>query len=111
MASGRSLQGTPRGAHYAASKAAIVSFTKSLALELASHGIRCNTVIPGVTETAQPLADTNLEELRSRGSQIPLGRIGMPEDIANVAGFLFSAAASYMTGQAVAVNGGAIMIP
>lgn len=111
IASGRSLQGTPRGAHYAASKAAIVSFTKSLALELASHGIRCNTVIPGVTETAQPLADTNLEELRSRGSQIPLGRIGLPEDIANVAGFLFSAAASYMTGQAVAVNGGAIMIP
>jgi 3-oxoacyl-[acyl-carrier protein] reductase len=111
MASGRALQGTPRGAHYAASKAGIVSFTKSLALELAQHGIRCNSIIPGVTETAQPLEDTTVEELRSRGAHIPLGRIGRPEDIANVAGFLFSSAASYMTGQAVVVNGGAIMVP
>ncbi len=110
MASGRALEGTIRGAHYAASKAGIVSLTKSLALELAPYGIRCNTVIPGVTETAQPLADTTLEQLRSRGAKIPLGRIGQPDDIAKVAGFLFSAAASYMTGQAVAVNGGAIMV-
>lgn len=111
MASGRALQGTIRGAHYAASKAAIVSFTKSLALELAPYGIRCNTIIPGVTETAQPLADTTVDELRSRGTQIPLGRIGQPEDIAKVAGFLFSEASTYMTGQAIAVNGGSIMVP
>lgn len=111
IASGRALHGTPRGAHYAASKAGIVSFTKSTALEFAAHGVRANAVIPGVTETAQPLADTTLEELRSRGARIPLGRIGQPEDIAGVVGFLFSDAASYMTGQAVAVNGGAIMVP
>lgn len=111
VASGRALQGTPRGAHYAASKAGLVSFTKSLALELAPSGIRANCVIPGVTETAQPLENTNVEELRSRGKNIPLGRIGQPEDIAGVVAFLLGADASYMTGQAVAVNGGAQMIP
>lgn len=108
IASGRALQGTPRGAHYAASKAAILSFTKSFA---APHGIRANAVIPGVTETAQPLADTTLEELHARGARIPLGRIGQPEDIAGVVAFLFSDAAAYMTGQSVVVNGGAIMVP
>ncbi len=111
MASGRALQGTPRGAHYAASKAGIVSFTKSSALELAPHNIRCNGVIPGVTETAQPLEDSTLEELRARGSRIPLGRIGQPEDIAGIVRFLCSREASYMTGQCVVVNGGAQMVP
>ncbi len=111
IASGRALQGTPRGAHYAASKAGIVSFTKSFALEFAKQGLRANCVIPGVTETAQPLADTTLEELHERGKRIPLGRIGQPEDIARVVAFLFSEDAAYMTGQSVAVNGGAIMIP
>jgi NAD(P)-dependent dehydrogenase (short-subunit alcohol dehydrogenase family) len=110
LASGRALQGTPRGAHYAASKAGIVSFTKSFALEFAKQGLRANCVIPGVTETAQPLADTTLEELHERGKRIPLGRIGQPEDIARVVTFLFSEDAAYMTGQSVAVNGGAIMI-
>jgi NAD(P)-dependent dehydrogenase (short-subunit alcohol dehydrogenase family) len=111
IASGRALQGTPRGAHYAASKAGIVSFTKSFALEFAQQGLRANCVIPGVTETAQPLADATLEELHERGKRIPLGRIGQPEDIARVVAFLFSEDAAYMTGQSVAVNGGAIMIP
>jgi NAD(P)-dependent dehydrogenase (short-subunit alcohol dehydrogenase family) len=111
MASGRALQGTPRGAHYAASKAGIVSFTKSFALEYAQAGLRCNAVIPGVTETAQPLADSTIEELRSRGTRIPLGRIGQPDDIAKVVCFLLSEDAAYMTGQSVPVNGGAIMVP
>jgi NAD(P)-dependent dehydrogenase (short-subunit alcohol dehydrogenase family) len=111
IASGRALQGTPRGAHYAASKAGIISFTKTFALEFAAQGLRANCVIPGVTETAQPLADATLEELRERGKRIPLGRIGQPEDIARVVVFLLSDDAAYMTGQAVAVNGGAIMTP
>lgn len=111
MASGRALQGTPRGAHYAASKAGIVSFTKSSALELAPYNIRCNGVIPGVTETAQPLEDSTLEELRARGSKIPLGRIGQPDDIAGIVRFLCSAEAAFMTGQCVVVNGGAQMVP
>lgn len=111
VASGRALQGTPRGAHYAASKAGIVSFTKSFALEFAQHGLRANCVVPGVTETAQPLADTTLEELHARGKRIPLGRIGQPEDVARVVAFLFSEDAAYITGQSIPVNGGAIMIP
>lgn len=111
IASGRALQGTPRGAHYAASKAGLVSFTKSLALELAPHGIRANCVIPGVTETAQPLEDSTLDEVRARGKRIPLGRIGQPEDIAAGVAMLLSADAAYMTGQSIALNGGAIMLP
>jgi len=111
IASGRALQGTPRGAHYAASKAGIVSFTKSFALEFASEGLRANCIIPGVTETAQPLADTTLEELHERGKRIPLGRIAQPEDIAKVVAFLFTDDAAYMTGQSIPVNGGVIMIP
>jgi NAD(P)-dependent dehydrogenase (short-subunit alcohol dehydrogenase family) len=111
LASGRALQGTPRGAHYAASKAGIVSLTKSMAMEFGQFGVRVNAVIPGVTETAQPLADATIEELRSRGAQLPLGRIGQPDDIAEVVAFLLSSASRYMTGQSIAVNGGAIMIP
>lgn len=111
MASGRALQGTPKGAHYAASKAGIVSFTKSSALELAPHNIRCNGVIPGVTETAQPLAVATIEELRARGKKIPLGRIGQPEDVAGSVSFLFSQSASFITGQCLVVNGGSQMIP
>jgi NAD(P)-dependent dehydrogenase (short-subunit alcohol dehydrogenase family) len=111
LASGRALQGTPRGAHYAASKAGVVSLTKSMALEFASAGIRVNAVIPGITETAQPLADMTLEELHALGGKLPLGRAGQPDDIADVVVFLLSDASRYMTGQSVAVNGGAIMIP
>jgi NAD(P)-dependent dehydrogenase (short-subunit alcohol dehydrogenase family) len=111
IASGRALQGTPRGAHYAASKAGLISFTKSLALEMAPHGIRANSVIPGVTETAQPLQGVGVEELRRRGERIPLGRIGQPEDVAGIVAFLMSDDARYMTGQAVVVNGGAQMLP
>lgn len=111
IASGRAIQGAVRGAHYAASKAGIVSLTKTLALEWAAHGIRVNCVIPGVTDTAQPLEDTSRDELIARGASLPLGRIGQPDDIAGVVAFLLSTDAKYMTGQAIAVNGGAIMIP
>lgn len=112
IASGRALQGTVRGAHYAASKAGIVSFTKSLALEMAPHGIRANCMVPGVTETAQPLADSTLEELIALGKRtIPLGRIGQPEDLTGGVFFLLSEASGFMTGQTIAINGGAIMIP
>lgn len=112
VASGRALEGTVRGAHYAASKAAIVSFTKSLALEMAPHGIRANCLIPGITETAQPLADMSLEQLHEIGRRtVPLGRAGQPEDLTGTVAFLLSEAAAFMTGQAIAVNGGAIMIP
>lgn len=112
LASGRALQGTVRGAHYAASKAGIVSFTKSLALEMAPHGIRANCIIPGLTETAQPLEDMTVEELHAVGRKtIPLGRAGQCEDLTGGVFFLLSEASAFMTGQSIAINGGAIMIP
>jgi NAD(P)-dependent dehydrogenase (short-subunit alcohol dehydrogenase family) len=112
VASGRALEGAVNGASYACSKAALLSLGKTIALEWARHNVRCNTIIPGVSMTAQPLANATPEELIARGrARIPLGRIGYPEDMAGLAAFLFSADAAYMTGQAVAMNGGAILVP
>jgi NAD(P)-dependent dehydrogenase (short-subunit alcohol dehydrogenase family) len=111
MASGRALAGAVLGAHYSASKGAIIALTKSLALDWAPYGIRVNCVIPGVTDTAQPRGEMSDEELYAMGARTPLGRIGQPEDIAAVVAFLLGDDSAYMTGQSVAVNGGAIMIP
>ena len=112
IASGRALEGTPNGANYACTKAAILSLTKTLALEWAKSNVRCNAIVPGVSLTAQPLEATTLEELIARGkARIPLGRISYPEDMAGVAWFLASRDASYMTGQGVVMNGGVIMEP
>ncbi len=112
IASGRALEGAVNGANYACSKAAILSFTKTLALEWAKHNIRVNAIIPGVSLTAQPLEATTPEELIERGkSTIPLGRVGYPEDMAGLAAYLASADAAYMTGQGVAMNGGRVLVP
>lgn len=111
MASGRALAGAANGAHYSATKGGIIALTKSLALDWAGYGIRVNCVIPGITDTAQPRVEMGDNELYAAGSKIPLGRIGQPKDIAAVVAFLLSDDAAYMTGQSVAVNGGAIMIP
>ena len=109
--SGRALSGAALGAHYAASKGGIVSLTKSLALEWAKHGVRVNCVLPGIVETAMPLQGAPLEEVRARGARIiPMGRLGQPDDIAGVVAFLLSSDSAYMTGQAVAPNGGEIMV-
>ena len=76
FASGRAIEGAPMGIHYAASKAGIIAMTKTLATEWAEFGIRANCIIPGVSETRQPLeaGGTTLESLRERGKSIPLGR-------------------------------------
>jgi NAD(P)-dependent dehydrogenase (short-subunit alcohol dehydrogenase family) len=111
VASGRAIQGAVRGAHYAASKAAVINLTKTLALEWGRYGIRVNCIVPGVSLTAQPLEDTNLQELLTRSSRFPLGRIGHPDDIACMVAFLAGPDATYMTGQAVAMNGGTLMLP
>ncbi len=112
IASGRALEGAVEGVGYACSKAAILSLTKTLALDWAQHNIRVNAIIPGISLTAQPLANSTEEELIERGRRtIPLGRIGYPEDVAGLAAFLASSDAAYMTGQGVAINGGRIMVP
>lgn len=110
IASGRGIQGAARGgAHYAASKGGLIALTRSLAQEWAPH-IRVNVVVPGVTHTDQPLQATTVEELYTRGNRIPLGRIGQPEDVANAVCLLAGDDASYITGQCLAVNGGAVML-
>ncbi len=108
--SGRAIQGAVNGTHYASSKAGIIGLTKSLATEWAPT-IRVNCVVPGISDTAQPREDKSDEELYAAGARIPLGRIGRPEDTANLVAFLVSDDASYMTGQSIAVNGGAVMLP
>jgi NAD(P)-dependent dehydrogenase (short-subunit alcohol dehydrogenase family) len=104
---------------YNASKAAVVSMTKSLALAHAADGIRVNCVCPGFVETDMwamvsrdqgKLLGMSAEEFtRQRRSQVPLGRMETPEDVAKVIGFLASSRAGYMTGQALSVDGGLVM--
>ncbi|MDX1484488.1 MAG: SDR family NAD(P)-dependent oxidoreductase [Alphaproteobacteria bacterium] len=110
ISSGAALRSNRNAAAYCASKAGILALTRSLALEL-GPAIRANTVLPGVTETDMPMEGAPVEEIRARGSQIPLGRIGQVEDIARAAGFLLSAEASYISGQGLSVNGGRTMVP
>lgn len=112
LGSGRSVQGAVRGAHYAASKAGVVSLTKSMALELAASGIRVNCLIPGLTETAQPLEDYSVEALHSLAKRVvPMERVGQPEDMAGAVRFMLGDDARFMTGQSIAINGGMIMLP
>jgi NAD(P)-dependent dehydrogenase (short-subunit alcohol dehydrogenase family) len=108
--SGRALQGSKHGAHYAASKGGIIGFTKSLALELAPHGITVNSICPGAIDTPQPKAHVKDEaEFYAKAKKIPLGRVGQPEDLVGAVLFLASDWSSYVTGQMIVVNGGSIM--
>jgi NAD(P)-dependent dehydrogenase (short-subunit alcohol dehydrogenase family) len=108
--SGRALQGSRHGAHYAASKGGIVGFTKSLALELAPYGITVNSICPGAIDTPQPKAHVKNEaEFYAKAKKIPLGRVGQPEDLVGSVLFLASDWSSYITGQMIVVNGGSIM--
>jgi len=109
LASSAMFGASPRGVHYAASKGGVVSMTRAMAVELAPFGIRVNAIAPGLTDTAQPRYGSTEAELAERAATIPLGRMGQPEDIANVAVFLASGKAAFMTGQTVHANGGAFM--
>ena len=102
------LAGNPGQVNYAASKAGILGLTKSLAREVASRGIRCNAIAPGYIETDMTAA---LTEAQTQGllTRIPLGRLGMPGDVAGLARFLAGPAARYITGQVVVVDGGMTM--
>ncbi len=95
-------------ANYAASKAGVIGLTKTLARELAARGITVNAIAPGFIKTA--MTDKIPEEVKQKMlAQIPLGKLGLPEDIAAAALFLASGAADYITGQVINVNGGMLM--
>jgi len=102
------LSGNAGQANYAAAKAGLLGFSRSVAREMASRGITCNVVAPGWIETdiTAGLGD----EIKSAAlGAIPLGRFGRPEDVAGVVAFLVSDAAAYITGQTLAVDGGMTM--
>ncbi len=101
------LIGNAGQANYAASKAGLIGFTKSIAKELASRGIRCNAVAPGFirTDMTAELGEDIISELKS---QIALGVLGEPEDVAGVIRFLVSDEAKYITGQVLTVDGGMV---
>jgi 3-oxoacyl-[acyl-carrier protein] reductase len=102
------LIGNAGQANYVASKAGVIGFTKSMARELASRGITVNAVAPGFIQTdmTNKLSEEQKEKLYS---QIPLGRLGSPEDVAKVVAFLCSKDADYITGQVISVDGGMTM--
>lgn len=102
------LTGNRGQANYAASKAGLVGFSKSAALELSTRGVLVNVVAPGFIETdmTAELGESTRTELVDR---IPLGRMGSPEDVAGVVRFLAGPASSYMTGQVIVVDGGMVM--
>jgi len=108
IASVIAVMGNAGQANYAATKAGMVGFSKSLAREIASRGITVNVVAPGFIDTdmTQALADEQREGMLS---QVPLGRLGEGDDIANAVLFLASGGGAYITGETLHVNGGMVM--
>jgi len=103
------VAGNPGQANYAASKAAIIGMSKSIAAEVATRGITVNCIAPGFIATA--MTDALTDEQRARGAAaIPMGRFGTPAEIAAAAVYLASAEAGYVTGQTLHVNGGMVMV-
>jgi 3-oxoacyl-[acyl-carrier protein] reductase len=102
-------QGNVGQASYVASKAGIIGLTKTLAREFAARGVTVNAVSPGFIETDMTAAHVQGENREKLIAQIPLSRIGKPEDVAEAVAFLAAPAATYITGQVIRVNGGLLM--
>jgi 3-oxoacyl-[acyl-carrier protein] reductase len=101
--------GGPGAGAYASAKAALTAYTKSLAKELAPHGVRVNAVAPGVIDTPFHEVFSTPEMIRNFVSMIPLGRVGTSAECATVIAFLVSNAASYIVGETIEINGGQLM--
>jgi len=108
-ASNYGITGSPLRTPYAAAKAGVIGFTKSLAQELAEYGILVNVVAPGPTDTPRVMAQSNPEARERWKLLIPLGRTGQPEDIAEGFYFLVGPENTYITGYTLNVSGGLIM--
>jgi 3-oxoacyl-[acyl-carrier protein] reductase len=106
ISSGAYNSGRVGASHYCASKAAVVMFTRVLALELAGQHVNVNCIAPGLITVNSESSPVSAEYVTALTSQIPWGRAGVPEDIAHAALFLASPLAEYMTGEVLAVNGG-----
>jgi 2-hydroxycyclohexanecarboxyl-CoA dehydrogenase len=112
ISSSSAQRGSPGMAHYAASKGAVITLTKSLAHEYASAGITVNNIPPSGIETPmqhQSQAEGNLPSNEALARRIPMGHLGTGADIAAAVGFLCSEEAGFITGQVLGVNGGAVM--
>jgi NAD(P)-dependent dehydrogenase (short-subunit alcohol dehydrogenase family) len=108
VSSGAGITGVRGGAHYSAAKSALQMFTRVTAAEWGRHGIRVNCVAAGAIASARATEAWRVAGLdaEAMGANVPLGRTGRPEEIANMIVFLASDAASYVSGQTIAVNGG-----
>lgn len=102
--------GGPGAGAYAAAKAGLIALTKALARELAPHGVRVNAISPGVIDTPFHEVFSTPEMMRGFAATTPLGRVGTPRECANVIAFLASAAASFIVGETIEVNGGQLML-
>jgi 3-oxoacyl-[acyl-carrier protein] reductase len=102
------LTGNKGQANYAASKAGLIGLTKAVAKELASRSVLCNAVAPGFIET-EMTAELSAAAREALLAQIPLGRLGQPEDVAEVVRFLAGPGGRYITGQVIVVDGGMVM--
>ena len=109
MSSVIGLMGNAGQGSYAASKAGVIGFTKSVAKELGSRNVRCNAIAPGFVETDMTSYLKDGEQADKYKAGIPLGKFGTAEDIANVTLFLASELSSYVTGQVISVDGGLYM--
>ncbi|MCY4487892.1 MAG: SDR family NAD(P)-dependent oxidoreductase [Deltaproteobacteria bacterium] len=113
LSSMHGLKGQEWASHYSAAKAGIAALTKAVAREVSEYGIRINALAPGPIDTPmwrRGLTGEALERRKSeRSKMVPLGRLGEPSEVADLAVFLLSPASSYMTGQIVGVNGGELM--
>lgn len=108
-ASNYGITGSPTRAPYSAAKAGVIAFSKSLALELAPYGVRVNIVAPGPTDTPRVMRHWTPQARKLREAEIPLGRTGKPEDIAEAFYFLAGDESAWMTGHTLHVNGGLLM--
>jgi 3-oxoacyl-[acyl-carrier protein] reductase len=102
--------GGPGAGAYSVAKAGLITFTKSLAKELAPHGVRANAISPGVIDTPFHEVFSTPEMMRNFVATIPLGRVGTPLECATVIAFLASKASSYLVGETIEVNGGQLML-